>query len=860
VIVDTGLPIEGCVAALRAALREEGQAVLQAPPGAGKTTVVPLRLLDEPWLAGGRIVMLEPRRLATRAAARRMASLLGQEVGGTVGYRTRDERRSGPDTRVEVVTEGILTRRLQQDPTLPGVGLVIFDEFHERNLHADLALALTLDARAALRPDLRVLVMSATIDTGRIAALLSSASGAAAPVIISEGRAWPVDIRFVPPAPAARKVGYKGRPGPPPRPGAQVVPATTSAVLRALREEAGDILVFLPGAGDIRRVESALRAPGSGLPDGVDIRPLYGALPIADQDAALAPSPPGRRRVVLATDIAETSLTVDGVRVVVDGGWHRTPRYDPRSGLTRLETVGITKASADQRAGRAGRTEPGVAYRLWSKLEHAARRPFPDPEIAGADLAGLALELAVWGGTAAVSSGDTPPGLPFLDPPPARALEEGRRLLTFLGALDADGRPTPAGRAMAELPLHPRLACMVVAAVAAGRGGTACALAALLEERDVLRGRPDEVETDVAVRLWLLVDRDVRHPQADGAAVATARRRAAELARRAGIDPPGPDDALDPGPVLALAYPDRIGQARGGARFRLRGGGGGWLAAGEPLSGEAFLVAAELDAAGRSSVAAGKDSRIRLAAALDAADVEAVAAATGAAVERTATLSWDPARDDLRTKVEHRLDNLILGETEGPAEPGPAATAALVARVRSTKLALLGWTDAPRTLQARIAFARRVTGTDWPDLSDAGLMASLEEWLVPLLGKASGRADLEAIDMAGVLRRMLGHRVSELDRVAPATITLTGGRSVAVDYENDQPAAAVRVQDVFGTATHPVVGGVPVVLSLLSPAGRPIQVTADLPGFWKGSWAEVRKDMAGRYPKHSWPVDPAAGS
>ena len=917
-IGDTGLPVEESVAVLRAALAEDRQAVLQAPPGAGKTTVVPLRLLDEPWLAGGRIVMLEPRRLATRAAARRMAALLGEEVGGTVGYRTRDERRTGPDTRIEVVTEGILTRRLQQDPTLPGVGLVIFDEFHERNLHADLALALTLDARPALRPDLRLLVMSATLDTARIAALLASASptagdaaGPAVPAIVSEGRAWPVDVRWVPSAPPVRKAGFKGRPGPAPRAGAQAVPAAIAAVLRALREETGDVLVFLPGAGDIRRVEAALGEPGSGLPDGVDIRPLYGALPIADQDAALAPSPPGRRRVVLATDIAETSLTVDGVRVVVDGGWRRTPRYDPRSGLTRLETVPITKASADQRVGRAGRTEPGVAYRLWSKLEHGARRPYPDPEIVTADLAGLALELAVWGGTApgvsgdtpAVSPGDTPgppgPGLPFLDPPPARALEEGRRLLTFLGALDAEGRPTAAGRAMAELPLHPRLARMVIGAVAAGRGATACALAALLEDRDVLRGRPDEIETDVTARLRLLVDRSSRHPQADGGAVAAARRRAAELARRVGVTPPDrADGAADPGPVLALAYPDRVAQARGGARFRLRGGGGAWLPAEDPLAGEAFLVVAELDAAGRGSAAAGRDSRIRLAAALDAADIEAVAAATGASVERVATLSWDTARDDLRARIERRLDNLVLGETEGPAEPGPATTAALLARARSTKLAVLGWTPAARSLQARTAFARRTVpsggsgegvsagrveperityrkggetaqapggsaeprpgGTGLPDLSDAGLLASVDEWLAPLLGNAVGRADLEAVDMAGVVRRRLGHRVAELDRVAPAAITLAGGRPVPVDYGGDKPAAEVRVQDAFGTMTHPTVGGVPVVLSLLSPAGRPIQVTADLPGFWKGSWADVRKDMAGRYPKHSWPADPAA--
>ena len=857
-IPPTGLPVEDSIAALRQALAEDGHAVLQAPPGAGKTTVVPLRLLDEPWLRGGRVVMLEPRRLATRAAARRMASLLGEEVGNTAGYRTRDERRTGPATRIEVVTEGILTRRLQQDPSLPGVGLVIFDEFHERNLHADLALALTLDARPAFRPDLRLLVMSATLDTTRIAALLGGATGPA-PIIASEGRAWPVDIRFAPPAPPARKAGYKGRPAPPPRPGAQVVPAATAAVLRALREEGGDLLVFLPGAGDIRRVETALSEPGSGLPDGVDVRPLYGALPIADQDAALAPSPPGRRRVVLSTDIAETSLTVDGVRVVVDSGWHRTPRYDARSGLTRLETVGITKASADQRAGRAGRTEPGVAYRLWSKLEHAARRPFPTPEIASADLAGLALELAVWGSETA--------SLPFLDPPPPRALEEGRRLLTFLGAFDIDGRPTAAGRDMAELPLHPRLARMVIGAVAAGRGASACALAALLEERDVLRGRPDDVETDVAIRLRLLSDRDARHPQADGGAIAAARRRASELARRVGVAGPGSSDfrdgAGDPGPVLALAYPDRIAQARGGGRFRMRGGGGGWLPTDDPLAGEAFLVIAELDAAGRSSAASGKDSRIRIAAALDAPDVEAVAVATGATVEQIATLSWDPTRDDVRARVERRLDNLVLGESEGPAESGAATTAALLARVRATKLGILHWSDAARSLQARIAFAGRAPDAaqapgEWPDLSDAGLVRSLDDWLVPLLDKATGRADLEAIDMTRVLRTLLGHRIAELDRLAPPTVSFAGGRQAPVDYSGDHPSAEVRVQDTFGTTTHPTVGGIPVVLSLLSPAGRPIQVTSDLPGFWKGSWADVRKDMAGRYPKHSWPADPAS--
>jgi ATP-dependent helicase HrpB len=440
---------------------------------------------------------------------------------------------------------------------------------------------------------------------------------------------------------------------------------------------------------------------------------------------------------------------------------------------------------------------------------------------------------------------------------------------------------------MAELPLHPRLARMVVGAAGAdtdeptavsilfaGMGATACALAALLEDRDVLRGRPDEIEVDVGARLSLLFDRAARHPQADGQAIAAARRRATELARRVGVDAPTvspdlPPTAGAPGPVLALAYPDRIAQARGGARFRLRGGGGAWLPADDPLAGEAFLVVADLDAAGRGSAAAGKDSRIRLAAALDATDIEAVAAATGATVERVATTSWDPARDDLRARVERRLDNLVLGESEGPADPGPATTAALLARVRSTKLAILPWTESARALQARTAFARRARSENtgpgrvaeppaWPDLSDDGLLAGLDQWLVPLLAGASGRADLEAIDLTAALRRILGHRIAELDRVAPAVITFAGGRQVPVAYAGDHPAAEVRVQDAFGTTVHPTVGGIAVVLSLLSPAARPIQVTADLPGFWKGSWAEVRKEMAGRYPKHPWPADPAS--
>ncbi len=805
------LPVEECVADLRRALAGAGAAVLVAPPGAGKTTIVPLRLLDEPWLAGGRIVVLEPRRLATRAAARRMASLLGEEVGGTVGYTTRDERRVGRSTRIEVVTEGVLTRRLQGDPSLPGVGLVIFDELHERNLHADLALALVLDARPALRPDLRLLAMSATLEAAKVAALLGDA-----PVVESEGRAHEVTVRWVPRRPKER-----------------LDAATVAAVQRAVREEAGDVLVFLPGAADIRRVESALT-----LPADVDVRPLFGALPAPAQDAALAPSPPGRRRVVLATDIAETSLTVEGVRVVVDSGESRTPRFDARSGLTKLQTGPISRASAEQRAGRAGRTGPGVAYRLWSKLEHAARRPYAEPEIASVDLAGLALELAVWGAE--------PATLSFLDPPPPRALEEARSLLTMLGAVDAAGRPTPLGRAMADLPLHPRLARMVVAAAGDGHGWTACLLAALLEDRDVLRGRPDDLPTDVAERVAVIAGA-TRHPHADAGAVRNAARRAAELARRGGV----PQSTVDPtrcGAVLGLAYPDRLAQARSGARFRLRNGAGAWVPAGDPLAGEAFLAVAEIDA-GRG------DGRIRLAAGLDAADMEA--AAGGA--EESVTVSWDPARDDLRAKVERRLGSLVLATADAPAPAGEATTRALVARVRATRLAALHWTDKARALQARAAFARRTFGGDWPDLSDAALVATLDDWLAPLLAGATGRAGIEAVDVAGALRRQLGRLATELDRVAPATIPVNG-RQVAVDYSGPQPTVAVRVQDLFGTAVHPTVAGgrVPVVLQLLSPAGRPVQVTADLPGFWAGTWADVRKEMAGRYPKHPWPADPLA--
>ena len=837
----TDLPVERCVGAVRDALAEVGHAVLHAPPGAGKTTIVPLRLLDEPWLDGGRIVVLEPRRLAARAAAHRMADLLGDRVGATVGYRTRDERHVGPATRIEVVTEGILTRRLQRDPSLAGTGLVVFDEIHERNLQADLALALTLDARAVLRPELRILAMSATVDTDRVAGLLG-ADAAPAPVVASAGRAHPVEIRWRPP-------DLRDRPA----------EAAARVVADALSTDPGDVLVFLPGAADIGRVAALLER--SVRPE-VDVRPLFGALSLAEQDRALSPSPPGRRRVVLATDIAETSLTVAGIRIVIDSGLVRSPRYDARSGLTRLHTGPTSRASADQRSGRAGRTAAGVAYRLWSEADHAHRRPFAPPEIDTVDLAGLTLELALWG---------TPPGdLAFLDPPPARSLLDASDLLRELGAIDDDGRVTAAGRAMADLPVHPRLAHMIVAAGPLGRSAVACALAALLEERDVLRGRPDELPAGVGDRLRLVLDPSADHPAADRSALGLVRRRAGELRRRARAAAPDPGDAAGDlaacGPVLALAYPDRLAQSRGGGRYRLRSGAAAALPAGDPLTGEPFLVVAEVEAPRSGGVGprqgrpvpGGDDLRIRMAAGLDEDDLELAAAG---AIDDVTTLVWDTDRDDLRHRSERRLGAIILATRSGRAEAGDATVAALVDHVRDTRLVALGWRDRDRALQTRLGFARAAFGDAWPAVDDDALLASLDQWLGPRLHRATGRSDLERIDLGLVLRDLVGHhRLPELDRLVPTSVTVASGRSVPVDYTGEQPSIATRAQDLFGTTVHPAVAGghVALVVHVLSPAGRPIQVTADLPGFWAGSWADVRKDMAGRYPKHDWPTDPTA--
>jgi ATP-dependent helicase HrpB len=808
------LPVAETFDALRAALTTQRRAVLVAPPGAGKTTIVPLALLDQAWLSGRRIVILEPRRLATRAAARRMASLLGERVGDTVGYQTRDERHIGPGTRIEVVTEGILTRRLQGDPELPGVGLVIFDEVHERNLPTDIGLALALDVAANLRPDLRILAMSATPDTQSLIDVLGDV-----PVIESDGRMHDVDIVWMPRQRRSR-----------------IEDDTVAAVQRALREQTGDVLVFLPGIGEITRTQTALRQV---VGTDTDVYPLAGALSLADQDLALAPSPPGRRRVVLSTDIAETSLTVDGVRVVVDSGLARAPRFDVRTGMSRLTTITTSRSSAEQRAGRAGRVEPGACYRLWSKIEHGTRAAHRSPEIEEVDLAGLVLELAAWG-TAA-------DGLGFPTPPPRKALRAASELLLELEAIDTDHRITDIGRKMLGLPVHPRLARMLVAEPTS----LGCALAVLIDERDMLRGRPDELPADLSLRLRILAGRDV-HDQADRRSVGRLRDRAHDLARRMRIRFDADlIDADRAGGALLHAFPDRLAARRRPGQFQLRTGSGAWLPDTDPLAHEAFLVAADLD---------GKRdrSRIRLAAALDADDV---ADTFGDQIDETVRLEWDDGRDDLVERVERRLGSMQLGATSRRPDPGEATTAALMARTRATGLAVLGWSATSISLRQRVDFLHRNVGDPWPDWSIATLMATLEEWLAPLLSGATGRNDLERVDLAMVLRSQLPWPLgADLEQIAPSRLELPTGRSVPIDYDNDQPTAGVRVQDLFGTTVHPTAGGRPIVLQLLSPADRPIQITADLPGFWAGTWADVRKDLAGRYPKHQWPDDPAGAS
>ena len=807
------LPIDQVLPALRDALRGGSSAVLQAPPGAGKTTRVPLALLGEPWLAGGRMVMLEPRRLAARAAARRMADTLGERVGDTVGYRVRHESAVGPATRIVVVTEGILTRMLQRDPSLEEFGLVIFDEFHERSIHADLGLALTLQTRAVLREDLRVLVMSATLEGRAVAALLGSAA-----VVTSEGRTYPVEIRH-----HARRAGTK------------LEPAVAAAVREALDAEAGDVLVFLPGTGEIRRVEGLLRDVDA------DVIPLHGNLSPDQQDRAILPSPPGARKVVLATSIAETSLTIEGVRVVVDAGLSRVPRYSPRTGMTRLATVRVSRASAEQRRGRAGRIAPGVCYRLWSRQEDAALPERSSPEILQADLTPLALDLAAAGVR-------DPADLRWLDPPPAAAFSEARSLLVQLGALDRHGAFTRHGAAMTRLALHPRLSHMVMKASELGDRDTACELAALLTERDPLRRTEGVPEADIRTRLDLLRGTTVRH-DVDREALRRARAEVAAC-RRGGGAGRGQGAGAGVGVLLSLAYPDRIAQRRQGqvGRFLLRNGLGAFLGP-QGLSREDYLVIPELD---------GKppESRVLMAAPIS---VEEIREWFESDIGIEDVVEWDPSSRAVSARRRERLGAIIFRDT-ALRKPDPGLVAgALMEGVRREGLHVLPWDDSARRTRERITFVRAL-GDGWPDVSDRALTDSLEEWLAPRSAGAASLDDLARVDLSAALLDLLSwEQRAALERAAPTHVTVPSGTRVPVDYGDPTlPVLAVRLQEMFGLTETPRVGGgaVPLTLHLLSPAGRPVQVTRDLAGFWRTTYFEVRKDLKGRYPRHHWPDDP----
>jgi ATP-dependent helicase HrpB len=828
------LPIDDVLGALRSALAEHSSAVLVAPPGAGKTTRAPLALLDEPWAEDKRLILLEPRRIAARAAAARMAATLGEKVGQTIGLRVRLTSLVSKRTRIEVVTEGVFTRMILDDPLLEGVAAVLFDEFHERSLDADLGLAFALDAQQGLREDLRLLVMSATLDGARVRALLGDA-----PLIESQGRAFPVATHYV------------GR-----DPSARIDDQVARVTLDALNNESGSILVFLPGQGEIRRVAQTLQARVK-RPD-VDIAPLYGAMDARAQDLAIAPASGGRRKIVLATSIAETSLTIEGVRVVIDSGLMRVPVYEADVGLTRLETVRVSRANADQRRGRAGRTEPGICYRLWEEAANGGLQPYAAPEILSADLSGLTLDCALWG------VGD-PLTLVFLDPPPRAALKEARALLTEIGAIDGDGRITEEGRAIASLSLPPRLARMVVDAARAGEGGIASEIAVVLTERG-LGG--DTVDLAARVEAFRR-DRSQRGDDARRLARGLMTRAEAALTPNPSPDRRGEQRAPLPqgeggrrsrsdeglaGPLLASAFPDRIAIARGKrGEFLMVNGRAASLEAHDPLAGEPFLAIGEI--AGRAASA-----RILVAAALTLDDIERIA---GGSIETADELTFDRASGSLRSRRRRRLGALILAEQPLAVPQDEAAALALARGVLSLGLARLPWTNALKQRRDRVLFLRRAGGDAWPDMSDEALAAD-PGWLAPfLLGKAK-LDEIGADDLASALDAALPWDLARrLNEEAPTHFQAPTGNAAPIDYEAEGgPSIALRVQELFGLNEHPALAGgrIPLTLHLLSPAHRPIQITRDLPGFWRGSWAAVRSDLRGRYPRHFWPEDPAAAA
>ncbi len=807
------LPIDDALAPLAAALASGSKAVLIAAPGAGKTTRVPLALLGAGWLGGGKILVLEPRRIAARGAALRMAATLGEELGETVGLRARLETRVSKKTRIEVLTEGVFTRMILDDPTLDGIGAVLFDEFHERSLDADLGLALALDAQASVREDLRILVMSATLAGEAVAHLLGGA-----PVISSEGQSFPVETRYLGKDPSAR-----------------LEDRMADAIQRALRVDTGSILAFLPGQGEIRRTEERLRErldPGAAI-----IAPLYGALDRREQDLAISPAAPGQRKVVLATSIAETSLTIEGVRVVVDCGTSRVPRFDPDVGVTRLETVRVSRASADQRRGRAGRMEPGVCYRLWDEAETASLLPFSAPEIRAADLAPLVLDCAEWGVT-------DPRTLAWLDPPTPAALDAAREELQALGALDGGGRLTDTGRQIRSLPLPPRIAAMLLAAARTGDAARAADIAAVLVERG-LGGN----ETSLDHRLEAFRrDRSRRATDMRRLAEGWARTARAAVASSARATP----SDLSTAGLLALAYPERIAKARGArGQFLLANGRGAHLDATDALARAPFLVVAEM----QGSAAA---TRIVLAAETTEADVLSFA---GDRVVTRDDVSFDKDMLSVRARRVRRLDAIELASEPRTLAAGADVEAALAAGLMRIGATRLPWSKAQLQLRDRVAFLRAAGETDWPDLSDAALTAGLADWLGPYLAGKTRLSDLGADDLGAALDGLLPWALKRrLDDEAPTHFEAPTGNRHAIDYEGaGAPALHIRVQELFGLTTHPAIanGKLPLTLNLLSPAHRPIQITRDLPGFWSGSWSAVKAEMKGRYPRHPWPDDPA---
>lgn len=798
------LPVSAVLRDLADALEHKGQAVLVAPPGAGKTTLVPLHLLDAPWLGDGMIVLLEPRRLAARAAARRIADLIGEKPGETIGYAMRLDRKVSARTRILVVTEGVMARMILDDPELSGISALIFDEFHERSLDGDFGLALALDVKGGLRPDLRLLVMSATIDGGRVSALLGDA-----PVIASEGRSFPVDIR------------YNERPA-----GEPIEIAMARAIRNAIAEEEGSVLAFLPGQREIERTAEALAGR---LPANIDIAPLFGAMEGGAQDAAIRPAAAGRRKIVLATAIAETSITIEDVRIVIDSGLSRLPRFEPASGTTRLETVRVSRASADQRAGRAGRTQPGIAIRLWRQEQTAALPAFTPPEILQADLTGLLLDCAAFGIA-------DPATLAFLDAPPAPALVEARALLARLGAVDADGRITEAGHAMRHLALPARLAHMVAEAAKSGDGKQAAELAVLLTERGLGGNNPD-----LDYRLSRF--RNDRSPRAKA-----AKGLAERLVRTA--TSPLTQEAKSAGELLLHAWPDRVARARGAAgHYVLSGGRGAMLDEMSALAKHEWLVVADLQGGGRNA-------RITAAAATSEDEVRTV---LSGAIESAVTTSYDMEARAVRTRRAERLGAITFSEKPLPAPTGDEANAAIAAVLAEQGLGLLNWSKQAIALRARLSWLHRGIGAPWPDVSDETLLSSLDGWLAPFL---PGEASFARIG-ADVLEQALGSLIpagehSRFNQLAPTHFDAPSGSRVPIDYTGDEPVLAIRVQELFGLSQHPTIANsaVPLTLELLSPAHRPLQTTRDLPGFWAGSWKDVRAEMRGRYPKHEWPEKP----